>query len=298
MAVRAGIAAASVVGVVGLFLLTSTGAAPIPGPTSLTAPADLVAPEVPGLLSPAPEAAPVQPAPAAAPDAVAPVVGALFDSAAGSFDQHFDNGGGDGLVEGGGRPRFVDNPAVPGRRALAFALPGGGKRSEVLPEGPGTKPRDGDVQFVRYSAILGEDFPTTTPTWQLILQWHHDSPSGSPPLALQVTRGQLVMVSEGEDMRAIGPISPGQPIDLTMRIVFSRNPAQSSVTVWRDGRSSGVTDWSPRAGTMSTERAYLKMGMYRDPNIRQAGSMVVTDLKIGPDQRSIGGVGPRPLTAP
>jgi hypothetical protein len=36
------------------------------------------------------------------------------------------------------------------------------------------------------------------------------------------------------------------------------------------------------------------MGLYRDPNIRQAGSIVVTDLKIGRDEQGIGGIGPRP----
>ena len=44
---------------------------------------------------------------------------------------------------------------------------------------------------------------------------------------------------------------------------------------------------------MSTHAAYLKMGMYRAPAIREGGSIIVTDLKIGRDAAGIGGVGPR-----
>ena len=78
-----------------------------------------------------------------------------------------------------------------------------------------------------------------------------------------------------------------------MRVKFSQDSDESGVTVWRDGRPTGVTDWSPRAGTMSTDAAYLKMGMYRDTAIREGGSIIVTDLKIGRDARGIGGIGPR-----
>ncbi|GLZ48479.1 hypothetical protein Acsp06_46640 [Actinomycetospora sp. NBRC 106375] len=288
-------------GVAALFALTSIGSPLIP-----SAPAEQIptASAPAGLYEPAPDAATAPPALPVAPPATstapaaqgpAPVIGALFDLAAGSLSELFDNSGDSGLVENGSKPRIVDNPDAPGRQAWQFALGPGGKRSEVLPQGPGTEPRDGDEQYVRYTARLSDDFPTNTGSWQLLLQWHHALPSGSPPLALQVTQGQLMMVSGGDDMRSIGAIGPGDTIDLTMHIRFSQDPSQSSVTVWRGGQATGVTDWSPRAGTMSTASAYMKMGMYRDPNIRQGGSVLVTDLKIGRDARGIGGLGPRPV---
>ena len=299
---RATIALLGVGGVAAVFALTTPGA-PAPVATPAEAPPQLAAPA--GLASVVPPSLPlVAPAPVlVAPPAVSttptseeprPVIGALFDATAGAFDELFDNGGDDGLVEGAPRPRIVDNPDDPGRSAWQFSVPGGGKRSEVLPQGPGTEPQDGDEQYVRYTAILDEDFPTDAGSWQLILQWHHNSPSGSPPLALEVRNGQLMMASGGNDLQAIGPVSPGDRIDLTMHVKFSQDPGESSVTVWRDGRPTGVTDWSPSQGTMSTEGAYMKMGLYRDPNIGQAGSIVVTDLKIGRDEQGIGGIGPRP----
>ncbi len=301
---RATIGLLGVGGVAAVFALTTPGtpaptAAPAEAPPQLAAPAGLASPMLPG----PPAQADLVPLPAAPPvvsttptsEEPQPVIGALFDAASGAFSELFDNNGREGLVENAQKPRIVENPDAPGRDAWQFSLAGGGKRSEVLPEGPGTRPRVGDEQFIRYTAQLSDDFPTDTSSWQVILQWHHTSPNGSPPLALQVTQGQLMMVSNGDDMQPIGPVSPGDRIDLTMNVVFSDDPGESSVTVWRDGRPTGVTDWSPREGTMSTEAAYLKMGMYRDTGIRQPGSVLVTDLKIGRDAAGIGGIGPRPV---
>ncbi|GAA4914893.1 polysaccharide lyase-like protein [Actinomycetospora succinea] len=291
-------------GVAALFALTTPGS-PLPasGPNdpqpSVAAPAglfDSVLPSTPDTTSPS-SVVPVSPSEITTTtpteEGPQPVIGALFDAASGAFSRLFDNSANDGLVENGPRPKIVANPDDPGRQAWQFSLGPGGKRSEVLPKGPGTEPTDGDEQYIRYTAHLSDDFPTDTGNWQVILQWHHTSPNGSPPLALQVTRGQLYMVSEGDDMQAIGPVSPGQRIDLTMRVRFAQDPSEGSVTVWRDGRPTGVTNWSPRDGTMSTRQAYLKMGMYRAQAIRENGSIIVTDLKIGRDAEGIGGIGPR-----
>ncbi|GAA4751683.1 heparin lyase I family protein [Actinomycetospora chibensis] len=293
-------------GVAALFALTTPGSpvstsAPLEAAPSSAAPAGLFSPVVPS--SPDASTSSALPVVPVTPPSVSsttptsegpqPVIGALFDAASGAFSDLFDNSANDGLVENGPRPRIVANPDDPDRQAWQFSLGPGGKRSEVLPQGPGTEPVDGDQQFVRYTAQLSDDFPTDTGNWQVILQWHHTSPNGSPPLALQVTRGQLYMVSEGDDMQAIGPVSPGQRIDLAMKITFAQDPSEGSVTVWRDGRPTGVTNWSPRDGTMSTHAAYLKMGMYRAQAIREGGSIIVTDLKIGRDAAGIGGIGPR-----
>ncbi|MDD7940849.1 heparin lyase I family protein [Actinomycetospora lutea] len=290
-------------GVAALFALTTPGS-PLPASAphdpqpSVAAPAglfDSVLPSAP-VAAPPSSLVPVSPSEITTTpteEGPQPVIGALFDAAAGAFDDLFDNSANDGLVENGPRPRIVANPDDPGRQAWQFSLGPGGKRSEVLPQGPGTEPVDGDEQYIRYTAHLSDDFPTDTDHWQLILQWHHALPSGSPPLALQVTRGQLYMVSGGDDMRAIGPVSPGQRIDLTMRVTFAQDPDEGSVTVWRDGRPTGVTNWQPRDGTMSTRAAYLKMGMYRAQAIRENGSIIVTDLKIGKTPEGIGGIGPR-----
>ncbi|MFC5141891.1 heparin lyase I family protein [Actinomycetospora rhizophila] len=291
-------------GVAALFALTTPGS-PLPASApndpqpSVAAPAglfDSVLPSAP-VAAPPSSLVPVSPSEITTTtpteEGPRPVIGALFDAAAGAFDDLFDNSANDGLVENGPRPRIVANPDDPGRQAWQFSLGPGGKRSEVLPQGPGTEPVDGDEQYIRYTAHLSDDFPTDTGNWQVILQWHHTSPNGSPPLALQVTRGQLYMVSEGDDMQAIGPVSPGQRIDLTMRVTFAQDPDEGSVTVWRDGRPTGVTNWQPHDGTMSTHAAYLKMGMYRAQAIRENGSIVVTDLKIGKTPEGIGGIGPR-----
>ncbi|GAA4772487.1 hypothetical protein GCM10023200_01020 [Actinomycetospora chlora] len=297
---RATIGVVGIGGVAALFAMTTPGS-----PLTTSAPAEPLprAAAQADLVTPEPAAPPVQAVPVA-PPAVSvspttqeqqPVVGALFDLAAGSLSRLFDNSGNSGLVENASRPQIVANPDDPGRQAWQFTLGPGGKRSEVLPQGRGTTPQDGEEQYVRYTARLSDDFPTDVGSWQLLLQWHHAAPDGSPPLALQVVRGQLMMVVNGDEMRSIGAVSPGDTIDLTMHVKFSQTPGEGAVTVWRSGQPTGVTNWTPRQGTMSTEAAYLKMGMYRDPNIRQGGSVLVTDLKIGRDPAGIGGIGPRPV---
>ena len=207
-------------GVAALFALTTPGSpvstsAPLEAAPSSAAPAGLFSPVVPS--SPDASSSSALPVVPVAPPAVSttptsegsqPVIGALFDAASGAFSDLFDNSGDEGLVEKGSRPRIVANPDDPDRQAWQFSLGPGGKRSEVLPQGRAAEPRDGDEQYIRYTAQLSDDFPTDTGTWQVILQWHHASPDGSPPLALQVTRGQLMMVSGGDDVQSIGPVSP------------------------------------------------------------------------------------------
>lgn len=275
---------------------------PVPAPTATDPPrasasAPRIAPSPPSSTPPGTPSSTPSATRGAPPSLLAGLSDALFDAGTGDFADKFDNNGDSGLVERAGRPRVVANPDDPDRSAWRFSLGDGGKRSEVLPQGPGTRPDDGDVQWVRYSAILSDDFPTDTDEWQLILQWHHGGSSGSPPLALQVTRGQLMMVSEGDDMQPIGPVSPGQRVDLVMKVVFDQDPDRGSVTVWRDGAPTGVTGWRPDSGTMISESAYLKMGMYRTTRISQPSSITVTDLKIGPSERSVGGTGDLPARA-
>lgn len=243
----------------------------------------------PGALPAGPIPPPVAPVPQGL--GIGDVIGALFDSAHGAFASHFDNSGGPGLIEYGPAPSLIASPTTPGRQAYYFSLPPGGKRSEVLPVGPGTQPQDGETQFVRYSALLGRDFPTNVPEWQIILQWHQQQDTGSPPLALQVTQGGLFMVSGGMEARPLGPIAAGQPVNLTMQVRFSRFPALSSVTVFRDGRPTAVQDWHPAGGTMYSPFAYMKMGMYRSQSIPYGGSVAITDLKVGHTPDAIGGMG-------
>ncbi len=206
----------------------------------------------------------------------------VFDSATGDLASHFTVRDDSGLVEGAPVPRAGTAPD--GRPAMLFSIPGGGERSEVLPRV--SVAREGQEIWVHYVTEL-RGVPVDTRTWQLILQWHQLASTGSPPLALEVGRGQLRLANEGSHQQSLGPVGTNATVDVVLRIRFSRDPDTGLVEAWRDGRQV-LADYHPPEGTLPDGANYVKMGIYRDPAIRQASSTAVTRLAIGPTPASIG----------
>lgn len=171
-----------------------------------------------------------------------------------------------------------------GREVAEFSLPGGGKRSEIVPDVPAD--RDGEERWIRYRAEL-RDMPVNTDSWQLILQWHHNGNTGSPPIALEVGRGELRLANEGAHQQSLGPISPDGVVDVVLHVQFSRDPSQGLVEVWRDGRPV-LAGYHPPGGTLLDSSNYLKFGLYRDPDITAPTAMTVTDLVIGDTPTAVG----------
>jgi hypothetical protein len=120
----------------------------------------------------------------------------------------------------------------------------------------------------------------------VILQWHHEGDSGSPPVALQVTGWRLVIAAEGQDMQDLGPVRGGDLVALTLRIQFSRDPDQGAVDVWRGG-DHVLRDYHPEGGTLLDRSDYLKTGIYRDRDIDQTGRLWLEDLRVGPTMASV-----------
>ncbi|GLZ48526.1 hypothetical protein Acsp06_47110 [Actinomycetospora sp. NBRC 106375] len=183
-----------------------------------------------------------------------------------------------------GSPQQVRSPDKPGQDAVEFDIPGGAQRSEMQPRIPNQV--EGDVQYYTYGALLAPDFPTDTRTWQLILQWHHFADSGSPPVAVEVRDGRLMLAAEGTDLQDLGPVSGGDRVDLTLRIAFSRDPDQGTVDVWRDGRQV-LVGYHPPSGTLLDNADYLKVGIYRDTSIDAPGNLWLDELRVGPTLASV-----------
>lgn len=183
-----------------------------------------------------------------------------------------------------GTPQQVASPDAPSRQSLQFTLDGGAQRSEVQPRIP--QQREGEVQYYSYVARLADDFPTDVSTWQLLLQWHHQDDSGSPPIALEARGGRLMLAAEGEDQQDLGPLRGGDQIDVTMRIAFSRDPERGAVDVWR-GTDHVLSAYRPEGGTLLDEANYLKVGLYRDDSIDEQGRLWLEDLRVGPTLGSV-----------
>jgi hypothetical protein len=183
-----------------------------------------------------------------------------------------------------GVPQQVASPDEPSRRALQFTLEGGDERTELEPSIPNQ--REGEVQYYKYIARLAPDFPTDVDTWQVLLQWHHEGDSGSPPIALEVRGNRLMIAAEGEDLQDLGPIAGGDQIDVTLRIAFAREPDRGTVDVWRGG-DHVMRSYRPEGGTLLDGGNYLKVGLYRDESIDETGRLWLDDLRIGPSMGSV-----------
>lgn len=192
-----------------------------------------------------------------------------------------------------GAPQQVDDPRSPGRPALMFSLDGGAQRSEVQPRTPYLK--DGDVAFYSYRAYLDPDFPTDVSSWQLIMQWHQEGDSGSPPIAVEVRDNRLQLVLKGKDYEDLGPVAGGQTVDLILRIAFSQDPDTGTVDVWNGGRHV-LSAFHPADGTLIDASAYEKVGLYRDRAINQPARLYLEDLRIGPSMSSVRDPGAPALT--
>ncbi|GAA4754680.1 heparin lyase I family protein [Actinomycetospora chibensis] len=194
-----------------------------------------------------------------------------------------------GYNEQDGAPRQIASPTAPGRQALEFRLDGGDQRSEVQPRVPDQV--EGDVWFYTYRGGLARDFPTDTEAWQVVLQWHHTGDSGSPPLALEIKQGRLLLATEGENLQDLGPVRGGDRLDVTMRVAFSQDPQRSAVDIWRDGRPV-LEGHRPPAGTMLDGANYLKVGLYRATAIDEGGRLWVDDLRVGRTMASVSPTAP------
>jgi hypothetical protein len=118
------------------------------------------------------------------------------------------------------------------------------------------------------------------------MQWHHSADSGSPPVAVEVRDGRLMLAAEGSDLQDLGPVSGGDRVDLTLRIRFSQDADQGTVDVWRDGRPV-LVDYRPSGGTLLDNADYLKVGIYRDTSIDAPGRLWLDELRIGPTLASV-----------
>ena len=188
-----------------------------------------------------------------------------------------------------GSPQATTSPDNSSEQALQFSLDGGDQRSELRPKTPDN--REGDVVYYTYTARLADDFPVDADRYQIVLQWHHYGDSGSPPIALEVREGQLVVTAEGEDLQYLGSIAPGDRIDVTMKIAFSRDPDRGRIDVWRDGRAV-LRGFQPSGGTLLDSGNDLQTGLYRSSSMRDGGARLwLEDLRVGPTIASVRATG-------
>jgi hypothetical protein len=202
--------------------------------------------------------------------------------------------GGDAQQAGSPEPEIVSDPVREGESAVAFTIPGGGQRNEVL---PGPEFSEGDERWFGFSTFLQDGFPTDE-GWSLITQWKNDG-TGSPPLELSVDGGQYSIGGgyghpDGAQTwsEPLAEAVTGTWVDWGVHVVFSAG-ADALVEVWKDGEPV-LTGFSPDAGTLYPGLdSYLKIGYYRDTAIEQEGTVIHDNWRMGSTSAAVDLEGPQ-----
>ena len=162
------------------------------------------------------------------------------------------------------------------------------QRCEVEPA-PAKQWEEGQAGYFRLDVELLAGFPTQAQTWQLLMQWHGNDQQ-SPPVSLQVWRGQFIVQFHGQGSKPTGYLPLGPATIGAHRIVvglmFSQDPAKALVSGKLNGKTTVPTQRPPSA-TLNNNYNYLKFGIYRDIQIRDASSLIVHLVAIGPTVESV-----------
>jgi hypothetical protein len=101
---------------------------------------------------------------------------------------------------------------------------------------------------------------------EIIFQWHHNSGTGSPPLALwsygdKISFNQYNISSKNDVLTKLVDITPGQWMDFVFHIKFSPS-SDGLVEIWANGNKvyskTGINNYSGSVGN-----DYLKTGIYK-----------------------------------
>ena len=163
---------------------------------------------------------------------------------------------------------------LPGR-ALMLRLPDGGRRHEVVPTAQDYI--DGNVVWVGFSCAFDADTPWQDATgYQAIWQIRPDDSTGSPPVALELDDGQLVLTGgygrpganpagQYSYRQDLGAVTPRRWFRVVLRLAVSSAPNSGRLDLWFDDVRV-LTNFVPPPGTnYSAGPMSLKNGAYHDP---------------------------------
>ncbi|CAN5301965.1 polysaccharide lyase [soil metagenome] len=173
-------------------------------------------------------------------------------------------------------------------------LKNGGVRAEISIDYPF---REGETLRYSWRMMLPRDFASDAPAnrWWIVAQWHDQPdrskgqtwdgfPGHSPSVGLGY--GQI----EGQDSLSLLygapdplpggliPISRGVWHDISVEIIWSLGPS-GRVKVFMDGGKTPVREASGR-NMYNAFQHYMKLGMYRHPDIRGDAWIYISDVSI------------------
>jgi hypothetical protein len=156
---------------------------------------------------------------------------------------------------------------------------GGGERSEVSQSGAASV-KEGDERYYQFSLKFDQTFQNPTSSFFIVMQWHGNGSTGSPPLALMVNRsGQLQLTNNAtnKNTSTIGAVQKGAWVDYVLHVKFSRSASVGFAEVYQDGRLVVPKHSRP---TMSSSSSYLKQGIYRSASETSTAVVYEDGLRV------------------
>ena len=145
---------------------------------------------------------------------------------------------------------------------------------------------DGDERWYSFSMKFEElPSPSDFGKWCIPMQWHGaddegDASGGSPQLNLECSPdGNLYLKVGDKTDLLVGSLDPGVWHSYVIHVKFSEDPAVAFQEVTRDGQVV-VPKTRLAQANLNTPRAYVKIGMYRDPDASGTTVVWFDDLTI------------------
>jgi hypothetical protein len=172
------------------------------------------------------------------------------------------------------RLQVVTDPVRQGRYALKTTVRQGddpidssGNRNELVKM---TREPVGSEYYYKFSTMFAPDYPSAN-TWQLIVQWHHEGNSGSPPVEFVVHGEELRLHIGGNPGTTVWRTSLVRGVwqDFVFRVKWSPDPRVGFVELYHQGKL--VLPKRYIATQYSGMLNYLKLGLYRNETISRTG---------------------------
>jgi hypothetical protein len=207
------------------------------------------------------------------------------------------------------RVQQVASPSAQGNRAYRLEVRDGdnswGERCEIGMGNPGRSGfplfHQGDERWISFQVYLPDDYPISTPDWNIFFQIHQEGDGGCPPISLGVDHGQFKLykstsphyVTDTSEMWS-GPAEHNRWVKFTLHIKNSTNPKDGFVELFGDLDGQGEKLLLERTATHTMTIAsgggaminHARVGIYRNPAIRGTAHILFDGFTISTDKGS------------
>jgi hypothetical protein len=182
-----------------------------------------------------------------------------------------------------------DSVVAQGRYAYAITVVPGDRchqeRAE-LSQGNPSRPsfddrlfQQGDDRYISFQVRLGSNFDLNVDTWRLVAQLHQQGNLGTPPLSLDVERGEWVLYKtdanvDSHDTIALwhAPATKERWVKFTLHVRFDADPERGELELWGNPAGGELKSLLPSTRTYTMKKdatgaavpVHARIGVFRN----------------------------------